>query len=350
MKNNKKIKFAIIGCGRISQNHIEAIASLNEEAELIGVCDINSDALSLAVAKNNVKGYHSLTELLKDTDADVISLCTPSGLHSSQTIEIAKSKRHIISEKPMATNWQDGLLMNKECSLNDVNLFVVKQNRYNLTLKHLKEAISQKRFGKIYNIGINVFWTRPQSYYDSSNWRGTIKMDGGALMNQASHYVDLLTWLFGPINEVFAFCRTQARKIESEDSAVVTLNWKEGTIGTLNVSMLTYPNNLEGSIVIIGENGTVKIGGVAVNEILIWDFKDKLEIDESIKSSNYDVKSVYGHGHLFYYKNVIDSLNGISSPETDGNEGLKSLEVLCAIYESSKLNKPISLPLNKDLL
>jgi UDP-N-acetyl-2-amino-2-deoxyglucuronate dehydrogenase len=350
INNNEPIKFAIIGCGRISSNHIEAISALENEAKIVAVCDINKNALNAAKDKTGTKAYSSLSSLLNDPNlkVDVISVCTPSGLHPSQTIEAAFAKKHVITEKPMAIAWNDGLKMNNECLKNGVKLFVVKQNRYNTTLRLLKHALTEKRFGKIYNVAINVFWTRPQSYYDASNWRGTLSMDGGALMNQASHYVDLLTWLIGPINEVFAYCATQARKIEAEDSAVVNLKWEQGALGTLNVSMLTFPNNLEGSITIIGEKGTVRIGGVAVNEIQVWDFLEKNKLDYEIKNSNYEIKSVYGNGHLPYYKNVIETLKGKAFPSTDGNEGLKSLEVLCAIYQSSKSNKPICLPLIKE--
>jgi UDP-N-acetyl-2-amino-2-deoxyglucuronate dehydrogenase len=345
----KVVHFAIVGCGRISNNHIEAINSCSKQAKLIAVCDTDPKALDLAVQKTGAIGYSSLSELLNNKDIEVISLCTPSGIHSAQTIEIAKQNKHIITEKPMATNWIDGLKMLNACNEAKVKLFVVKQNRKNDTLKLLKQAIQEKRFGKIYNVAINVFWTRPQSYYDASTWRGTWALDGGALMNQASHYVDLLSWLIGDVDQVFAYCSTLARKIEAEDSASVSLKWKNGALGTLNVSMLTYPNNLEGSITIIGEKGTVKIGGVAVNEIQVWKFENSKEYDQNIFNSNYAIKSVYGHGHPLYYKNVIDTLNEKCLPDTDGTEGLKSLELICAMYQSAKEAMPVSLPFSRSI-
>ena len=345
----KEVRFAIVGCGRISNNHIEAIKNCSKYAKLIAVCDTDPNALDLAIKKTGAIGYSSLSELLTNTEIEVVSLCTPSGIHSAQTIEIARNKKHIITEKPMATNWIDGLKMLEACNNENVKLFVVKQNRKNHTIRLLKQAIEEKRFGKIYSVAINVFWTRPQSYYDSATWRGTWALDGGALMNQASHYVDLLAWLIGDVEQVFAFCSTLARKIEAEDSASVSLKWKNGALGTLNVSMLTYPSNLEGSITIIGEKGTVKIGGVAVNEIKVWKFEDSKDYDEQVFNANYSTDSVYGNGHSLYYKNVIDGVNEVCSPDTDGKEGLKSLELICAMYQSAKEFRPILLPFTRSI-
>ena len=245
----------------------------------------------------------------------------------------------------MATRWRDGLDMVKECDLSDVYLFVVKQNRYNKTLRLLKDTIAQGRFGRLYSIQINVFWTRPQEYYDSAAWRGTWEFDGGALMNQASHYVDLLDWLIGPIESVQAMIGTLARNIEVEDSAVLNVRWRSGALGSMTVSMLTYPKNLEGSITILGEKGTVRVGGVAVNQIDHWDFDDDIDDSSSIKDANYKTTSVYGHGHAAYYQNVIDSLRGKDSPATDGREGLRSLELLIASYISARSGKRVTLPL-----
>ncbi|MGW9229086.1 Gfo/Idh/MocA family oxidoreductase, partial [Streptomyces niveus] len=191
----------------------------------------------------------------------------------------------------------------------------------------------------------NVFWTRPQSYYDSASWRGTWEFDGGAFMNQASHYVDLLEWLGGPLESVQAYTATLARNIEVEDSGVIGLRWRSGALGSVNVTMLTYPQNLEGSITIIGEKGTVRIGGVAVNEIQQWQFAESDPDDEAVASASYETTSVYGFGHPLYYDNVIQVLRGEAEPETDGREGLKSLEVLIAAYMSARDGKRVALPL-----
>ena len=246
----------------------------------------------------------------------------------------------------MATKYSDGLNMVKACDEAGVRLYIVKQNRLNATIQLLKNTIDSGRFGRIYSVACNVFWTRPQEYYDSAAWRGTWEFDGGAFMNQASHYVDLLDWLIGPVASVQSYTATLARNIEVEDTGVVALRWRNGALGTMNVSMLTYPKNLEGSITILGEKGTVRVGGVAVNEIQVWDFVDKRPEDEGIKNANYATTSVYGFGHPIYYENVIKSLKGEEDAHTDGREGLKSLELLIAIYMSARDGKKVSLPLN----
>jgi len=250
-----------------------------------------------------------------------------------------------MTEKPMATRWHDGLRMVKACDEAGVRLFVVKQNRKNATLQLLRNAILKERFGRIYMVNINVFWTRPQSYYESAAWRGTWEFDGGAFMNQASHYIDLLDWLIGPIESVQAYTATLARNIEVEDSGVMSIRWRSGALGSVNVTMLTYPKNLEGSITILGEKGSVRVGGVAVNEIQHWEFDTPDADDAKIASASYETTSVYGFGHPLYYDNVINVLRGEALPETDGREGLKSLELLIAAYLSARDGKRVALPL-----
>ena len=343
---DRKIKIAVVGCGRISGKHFEAIQKHSSDLELVGVCDNRAAILKEVSAKYKVPGFSQLDELLNKTDADVVTLCTPSGMHPDHAIECARAKKHVITEKPMATRWNDGLRMVEACDRAGVQLFVVKQNRHNATLQMLKNAFLQKRFGRIYMVNINVFWTRPQEYYDTDPWRGTWEFDGGAFMNQASHYVDLLDWLVGPIESLHAYTATLARKIEVEDSGVASIRWRCGALGSINVSMLTYPKNYEGSITILGEKGTVRVGGVAVNEIQTWDFLEPHVDDEKIKSANYETTSVYGFGHPSYYTNVIESLRGKAQPYTDGREGLRSLELLVAIYLSARDGKRIALPLD----
>ena len=194
-------------------------------------------------------------------------------------------------------------------------------------------------------VNINVFWTRPQEYYDSAKWRGTWELDGGAFMNQASHYVDLIDWLIGPVDSVQSMMSTQSRDIEVEDTGVMNIRWRSGALGSMNVTMLTYPKNYEGSIVIIGEKGTVRVGGVAVNKIKHWEFVDNKEYDKQVQDISYETKSVYGFGHPVYYKNVIDVIHGKAEAEIDGREGLKSLELLIAAYLSARDGRTISLPL-----
>ncbi|MDR2935531.1 MAG: Gfo/Idh/MocA family oxidoreductase [Candidatus Adiutrix sp.] len=341
----RKIRIAVAGCGRVSQNHFAAIAQHAEDLELAAVCDVDDDVRCQHTAEHKVPGYRLYEDLLRESGCDLVSLCTPSGLHSQQAILGARYGKHVMTEKPMATRWQDGLDMVRACDDAGVRLFVIKQNRRNSTLQLLKRAITEKRFGKIYMVHLNVFWQRPQEYYDSAPWRGTWEMDGGAFMNQASHYVDLLDWLIGPIADVQAMTATQARDIEVEDSGVLNVRWRNGALGSMAVTMLTYPKNLEGSITILGEKGTVRVGGVAVNDIQIWDFAEPKDYDARIREAGYETTSVYGFGHPLYFKNVIDVLRGRAEPETDGREGLKSLEVLIAAYVSARDGRTMSLPL-----
>ena len=343
--SGRKVRFAVVGCGRIAQNHFEAVARHAERAELAAVCDTDPARLAAAVAKTGARGFASLTELLAAAPADCVVLATPSGLHPRQTIEAARAGVDVMTEKPMATRWHDGLAMVRACDEAGVRLFVVKQNRRNPTLQLLKQAVEQGRFGRIYMVGVNVFWTRPQAYYDSAAWRGTWEFDGGAFMNQASHYVDLLDWIVGPVESVMAYTGTLARNIEVEDTGVAAVKWRNGAMGSVNVTMLTYPKNLEGSITILGEKGSARVGGVAVNKIEHWEFEQPHEVDERVADASYQTTSVYGFGHPLYYDNVINTLRGEAQPETDGREGLKSLELLIAMYMSSRDGRRVSLPL-----
>lgn len=342
---DRKIKVALVGCGRIANNHFGAMEKHADRMEVVDVCDVDPVALEQAVKRTGAKGFINLEDMLESSEADIVVLTTPSGLHPEQAIEVARARKHVMTEKPMATRWHDGLAMVKACDEANVRLFVVKQNRRNATLQLLKRAVEQGRFGKIYSVALNVFWTRPQDYYDSAKWRGTWEFDGGAFMNQASHYIDLLDWIVGPVESVMAYTGTLARDIEVEDSGVAAVRWRSGAMGTLNVTMLTYPKNMEGSITILGEKGTVRIGGVAVNEVLAWEFAEPHADDEKIKNVSYETTSVYGFGHPLYYDNVIQTLHGEAEAETDGREGLKSLELLIAMYLSSRDGKRVALPL-----
>ncbi|MBK9135472.1 MAG: Gfo/Idh/MocA family oxidoreductase [Betaproteobacteria bacterium] len=342
---DRKLRFALVGCGRIAANHFESIAKHAERAELVGVCDTDPQALAAAQQRTGARGFASLTELLEGVKADCVVLTTPSGLHPQQAAEVAAAGIDVMTEKPMATRWADGLAMVKACDEAGVRLFVVKQNRRNRTLQLLKQCMQMGRFGRIYMVNVNVFWTRPQSYYDSAEWRGTWEFDGGALMNQASHYVDLLDWLIGPVESVMAYTGTLARNIEVEDTAVAALKWRNGAMGSINVTMLTYPKNMEGSITILGERGSARVGGVAVNQIQHWEFDTPHEMDTAIGDANYQTTSVYGFGHPLYYDNVVRVLRGEAQPETDGREGLKSLELLIAMYLSARDGKRVNLPL-----
>ena len=324
---------------------MDALKKHSDRAELIAVCDVDRNALRQAAERTGAQPFTGFSEMLESTAADVIVLATPSGLHADQAIQAAAADRHVMTEKPMATRWNDGKRMVSACDAAGVRLFVVKQNRRNPTLQLLKRAVDKGRFGRIYLATINVFWSRPQSYYDSAAWRGTWEFDGGAFMNQASHYVDLLDWLVGPIESVQAYTATLARDIEVEDTGVMAVRWRSGALGSVNVTMLAYPKNIEGSITILGESGTVRIGGVAVNEIKHWEFASADDDDARIADASYETTSVYGFGHPLYYDNVLRVLRGEDEPETDGREGLKSLEVLIACYLAARDGRRVSLPL-----
>ena len=341
----QKIKIGIIGCGRISSKHFESIANI-PEAEVVACCDIIKERATLSAEKYNVPNiYIDYIEMLKKEKLDLIAICTPSGIHPQIGIVAAKQKINVLSEKPMAVSIRDADNLINACDKHNVELFVVKQNRLNTTIQLLKKAIEDNRFGKIFMIQSNVFWQRPQNYYDMAKWRGTWEFDGGAFMNQASHYVDLVQWLIGPVESVISETATMARTIETEDSGAAILKFRNGVIGMINVSMLTFPKNFEGSVMVLGEKGTVKLGGIALNEIEKWEFQDYSDEDKYIKNSNYSPPNIYGLGHQPYYQNVINSLLGKEETETDGRSGRKSLEIIEAIYLSAKSGKKIALPL-----
>ncbi|MFK3741309.1 Gfo/Idh/MocA family protein [Massilia sp. TN1-12] len=342
---DRKVRFALVGCGRIAGNHFDALRRHHERAELVAVCDVDARALDRAAGATGAAPYASLDALLREADADAVVVTTPSGLHPEQSMRIAAAGRHVVTEKPMATRWEDGKRMVAAADAAGVRLFVVKQNRRNATLQLLKRAVEKKRFGRIYMVNLNVFWTRPPEYYESARWRGTWEFDGGAFMNQASHYVDLIDWIVGPVESLQAYTATLARDIEVEDTGVMSLRWRNGALGSMNVTMLTYPRNMEGSITVLGEHGTVRIGGVAVNEIQQWEFARPDPDDLLVADASYQTTSVYGFGHPLYYDNVIKVLRGEAEPETDGREGLKSLEVLVAAYQSARDGRRVALPL-----
>ena len=342
----RRHRLALVGCGRISERHLEAIAAL-PALQLVAVCDEIMARAEAAGAKAKVPAFDSYLAMLDRIEADVVVLCTPSGLHPRHGIMAAERGLHVICEKPMATRLEEADALVAACDSAGVFLFVVKQNRLNPAVKLLKQAIDDGRFGRIYLANTTVRWQRPQSYYDMAPWRGTWEFDGGAFMNQASHYVDMIQWLIGPVASVSAKTATLARRIESEDTGVAILSFRNGALGTIEVTMLAFPKNLEGSITVLGENGSVKIGGTALNRIERWEFAKTAPADaeaETLKSAA-DPLSVYGSGHTPYYENVLKVLNGEARPGTDGREGRKSLELILGIYESARTGKDVSLPL-----
>ena len=341
------IRFALVGCGRISKNHFKALAE-NPNAEIVACADIIGERAAAAAAEYGIPAhYEDYTAMLDEAKPDALAICTPSGMHPDMGIEAARRGIHVITEKPMAIRLDDADRLVKACDQHRVQLFVVKQNRLNTTSQMLKRALDKGRFGRLYLVQSNVFWQRPQEYYDLAKWRGTWEFDGGAFMNQASHYIDALHWLVGEVDYVLADTATMARRIETEDTGSAILRFRNGVIASVNVTMLTYPKNFEGSITIMGEKGTVKLGGIAINRIDKWEFAEYDDDDRVVQESNYQPPNIYGFGHLPYYNNVVDTLLGKAEPQTDGRDGRKSLEIIQAIYLSAKLGKKVSLPLER---
>jgi UDP-N-acetyl-2-amino-2-deoxyglucuronate dehydrogenase len=341
-------KIALAGCGRISKNHFDAIARV-EGLELSAICDVVEDRARAAGEELGVPWFSDYHELLKRADADVITIATPSGLHAAQGVAAAKAGKHVITEKPMAITLEQADSLVQACDTAGVRLFVVKQNRLNPAVQLLKRAVDKGRFGRIYLANTTVRWNRPQEYYDAAPWRGTWEFDGGAFMNQASHYVDLIQWLIGPVESVVAKTATQARKIEAEDSGIAVMKFRNGALGVIEVNVLTHPRNWEGSVTIIGEKGTAKIGGTAVNKVEHWAFAEYDDDDKMIELATTNPPSVYGFGHEGYYRNVLAVLRGEAQPETDGRAGRKSLELILGIYESAKTGRDVPLPLRSAL-
>jgi UDP-N-acetyl-2-amino-2-deoxyglucuronate dehydrogenase len=342
--DDRAFRVGLVGCGRISRNHFDAIRKV-DGLTLAAVADIIPDRAATAGEAENVPAFKSLEDMLKHAELDLVSICTPSGLHAAQGAAAARAGKHVLTEKPMAISLGQADELIRATDAAGVHLFVVKQNRLNPPIQLLKRAVDKGRFGRIYMANVTVRWQRPQEYYDAEPWRGTWEFDGGAITNQASHYVDLMQWLVGPVESVIAKTATQARRIEAEDSGIGILKFRSGALGVIEVNVLTYPKNLEGSITILGEKGSVKIGGTAVNRVDTWLFADYDDDDKQIDAANTNPPNVYGFGHEGYYRNVLAVLRGEAKPETDGRAGRKSLELILGMYESAKSGREVPIPL-----
>jgi UDP-N-acetyl-2-amino-2-deoxyglucuronate dehydrogenase len=342
------VRVALVGCGRISRNHVEAIDRV-DGLELVAVADSDAARAEAIATERGIPAFGSLEAMLAGVPSDLVSICTPSGLHPAHGIVAAQTGRHVLTEKPMAISLAAADELVQACDAAGVQLFVVKQNRLNPPIQLLRRAIDKGRFGRIYSANVTVRWTRPQEYYDAEPWRGTWEFDGGAIMNQASHYVDLMQWLVGPVESVLAKPATQARRIEAEDSGVAILKFRSGALGVIEVTVLTYPRNLEGSITILGERGSVKVGGTAVNRVEHWMFADYDDDDKLVDAASTNPPTVYGFGHEGYYRNVLKVLRGEARPDTDGRAGRKSLELILGIYESAKTGREVPIPLRTRL-
>lgn len=340
----RDFRVALVGCGRISRNHCEALQRV-DGLSLVAVCDVVPERAAATGAKYGVPSFTAYEQMLASIDCDVVAVATPSGLHPAHGILAARAGKHVVCEKPMAITLASADALVQACDEAGVHLFVVKQNRLNPSIQLLRRAVEKGRFGRLYLANTTVRWTRPQEYYDQAKWRGTWEFDGGAFMNQASHYVDLVQWLMGPVESVMAKTATLARRIETEDTGIAVLRFRSGALGVIEVTMLTYPRNLEGSITLLGERGTVKVGGTAVNRVEQWEFADYDDDDKLVDRAGTNPPNVYGFGHEPYYRNVLAVLRGEAEPETDGRAGRKSLELILGIYESAKTGRDVPLPL-----
>jgi len=337
-------KFALVGCGRIAKRHAELLTSVIEGAELVAVCDNKEDVARKFGEKYGVDWFINMDEMMTKKEIDVVSVLTPSGLHSSHVVQLSKFSKHIIVEKPMALTLDDADTMISACDEQGCRLFVVKQNRFNVPVLKLKEALDQERFGKLVMGTVRVRWCRPQSYYDQDSWRGTWALDGGVLTNQASHHVDLLEWLMGDVESVFAISKTALADIETEDTAIAVLKFRNGALGCIEATTATRPKDLEGSISILGETGTVEIAGFAVNEMKTWSFVNEAPEDKTVlEKYSVNPPNVYGFGHQAYYEHVIECLNKGQQQLVDGLGGRRSIELITAIYESIETGKEIPL-------
>lgn len=337
--------FALVGCGRIARRHADLLGNGQiEGGVLAAVCDVVPAKAEALATGHGVPWFTDMTDMVRAVKPDVAVVLTESGNHAAHTIALAPFCKHIIVEKPMALTLDDADRMIRECDSHGVQLFVVKQNRFNVPVQKLREALDRGRFGKLVLGTVRVRWCRRQDYYDQDAWRGTWALDGGVLANQASHHVDLLEWLMGDVETVFAKSARALVNIEAEDTAVVVLKFRSGALGLIEATTATRPKDLEGSISILGEHGAVEIGGFAVNEIKAWQFEPATAEDTEVRTK-YSVNppNVYGFGHLSYYRHVMQCIEQGQPQLVDGLEGRRSLQLISAIYESIDTGREVSL-------
>jgi UDP-N-acetyl-2-amino-2-deoxyglucuronate dehydrogenase len=338
------LRFALVGCGRIAKRHADLLGGQIEGAELVGVCDVKAERARCLGAGHGVPAFVDMHEMVRATKADVVVVLTESGLHAEHVIQLAEHRRHIIVEKPMALTLPDADRMIRACDEAGIKLFVVKQNRFNVPIVKAREALDAGRFGRLVLGTVRVRWCRTQSYYDQDSWRGTWALDGGVLANQASHHIDMLEWFMGDVDSVFALSRTALVDIEAEDTAVVALRFKSGALGIVEATTATRPRDLEGSISILGELGTVVVGGFAMNEMVSWEFAERRPDDDDVLSKfSVNPPNVYGFGHKEFYHHVVECIRKEKAQLVDGLVGRKSLELITAIYESIETKREVQL-------
>ena len=345
MLNKNIYNIALLGCGRIAERHANLLSNKEiQYANLVAVCDINKKRADTFGKKFSVNQYYDLHNMMVSENIDVVAVLTDSGLHFQNVMDLIDYGVDLIVEKPLALRIDHVDLMIKACEEKKIKLFVVKQNRFNLPVVELSKAIKQKRFGKLTLGTVRVRWCRDQNYYDQDDWRGSWLFDGGVIANQASHHIDLLQWCMGDVESVYAVSRNSIAKIETEDTAIALLTFKNGALGVVEATTAARPIDLEGSLSILGSEGTVDIGGFAVNEIKHWNFCNPRKEDEHIiKNSSTNPPNVYGFGHKEYYNYILDCLKRDVPGNLSGREGKKSVELINAIYASAETGKTIFL-------
>lgn len=341
----RPFRVALLGCGRISVRHSQLLGEGHiNGAELCAVCDLFEDKARAIADKYGVPSFTDMHEMMRAAKPDVVTILTESGNHARHTIALAPYGAHMVVEKPMALTLADADRMIEACDAAGVKLFVIKQNRFNLPVVKLREALEAGRFGKLVMGTVRVRWCRPQAYYDQDPWRGTWAMDGGVLTNQASHHIDLLEWMMGDVTSVYAISRTALVDIEAEDTAAVVLRFRNGALGIIEATTAVRPKDLEGSISILGEKGSVEIGGFAVNQMKTWNFVETDALDNDVlENFSTNPPNVYGFGHKAYYDHVVGALRDSGPNLVDGLEGRRSLELITAIYESVETKREVML-------
>ncbi len=340
------IRFALIGAGRIAKKYVD-IFNRDDfvKGEMVCICDISVGKAQRLASLIKIPYYDDMHTMLTahKSDIDVIIILTESGNHAQHVLDVSRYGKHIIVEKPMALTIDDAQKMIIECDNNNIKLFVVKQNRFNLPVQKLRNVFEKNAFGKI-NLGtVRVRWCRDQNYYDQDPWRGTWALDGGVFSNQASHHIDLLCWFLGEPISVFAKAKTELVDIEAEDTGVAVITFKNGAIGIIEATTATRPSDLEGSLSLLGEKGTVEISGFAVNKLKHWNFIDKEFMELDLESFSENPPDVYGFGHMRYLDHIIDAIEKSKPALVDGLEAIKSLEIINAIYESIETKREVSL-------
>lgn len=343
------MKYALIGCGRISKNHIKA--AIENKFEIIAICDLLEERMDNLIQLFNlssVKKYKDYKKMLDENDITLVSIATESGSHAKIGLDVLDHNINVIIEKPMAMSIRDAKDLINLANKKKLVLSALHQNRFNIAVQKLREAIEQNRFGKISHASIHVRWNRNKNYYEQAPWRGTWSEDGGALMNQCIHGIDLLRWMMGDeIEEVYGVTKQQFHNyLEAEDLGVAIVKFKNGGIGMIEGTTNVYPKNLEETLYIFGEKGSAKIGGTSTNNIDLWQFDNENEEDKKIKEIAEHTSNVYGNGHINLFKDVKEAILEKRSPYVDGRAGLRALELVLGVYKSQKLKKVIKFPVD----